>query len=54
MDNFSASYEDSNMNKNKKCSKKFKEREDNGNKLRKKSSLYFSLHGENNSHTSRE
>ena len=51
---FSASDLDSDTKKNKKRSKKFKECEDNGKKRRKKnSSLYCSLHGENNSHTSR-
>ena len=51
---FSASYENSDTKRHKKCSK-FKEREDNGKKHRKKnSSLYCSLHGENKSHTSRE
>ena len=54
MTKFSASDKDSNNNKNKKCSNKFKEREDNGKKRRKNSSLCCSLHGENNSHTSRD
>ena len=50
---FSASYEGSDTKKNKNCSKKTKEREENGNKCRKNSSLCYSLYGENNSHTSR-
>ena len=54
MANFSASEQDSDTKTNKKLSKKTKEREDNGKKRRKNSSLYFSLHGENNTHTSRE
>ena len=55
MDKFSASYEDSDTKKHKNHSKKFKEREDNGKKRRKKnSSLYCSLHGEKNGHTSRD
>ena len=52
---FSASDQDSDTKRHKKRSKKFKEHEDNGKKHRKKnSSLYCSLHGENNSHTYRE
>ena len=54
MAKFSASDEDSDTKKNKKRSKNFKEREYNGKKRLKNSSLYCSLHGENNSHTSRE
>ena len=54
MAKFSASDEDSDTKKNKKRSKKFKGREDNGNKRCKNSSLYCSLHGENNSHISGE
>ena len=55
MAKFSASDEDSDTKKHKNRSKKFKERGDNGKKRRKRnSSLYCSLHGENNSHTSRE
>ena len=54
MAKFSASDEDSDTKKNKKCSKKTKEREDNGKKCRNNFSLYCSLHGYNNSHTSRE
>ena len=51
---FYASEKDSDTKRHKNCSK-FKEREDNGKKHRKKnSSLYWSLHGENKSHTSRE
>ena len=45
----SASEEDSDTKRNKKRSKNFKEREDNDKKHSKKiSSLYCSLHGENN------
>ena len=52
MDKFSASDD---TKRHKKCSKKFKEREDNSKKYCKKnSSLYCSLHGENSSHTSGE
>ena len=40
---FSASYEDSDTKKNKKRSKKFKEREDNGKKLRKKNPHFIAL-----------
>ena len=54
MAKFSASDEESDTKKNKKRSKKFKEREGNGKKHRKNSSFYCSLYGENNSHTSRE
>ena len=54
MAKFSASDEDIDTNKNKKRSRKFKKRENNGNKRRKKSSLYCSLHGENNIYTSGE
>ena len=51
---FSASYEDNDTKRHKDRSK-FKEREENGKKRRKKqSSLYCSIHGENKSHTSRE
>ena len=51
---FAASYEDISTKRHKKRSK-FKEREENGKKCRKKnSSLYCSLHGEIKSHTSRE
>ena len=51
----SASDEDSDTNRHKNHSKRFKEREDNCKKHRKKkSSLYCSLHGENKTHTSRE
>ena len=50
----STSNEDSDTIKNKKCYKKTKEREDSGKKRRKNSSLYCSLHWENNCHTSRE
>ena len=46
VDNFSASYEDSDTNRHKKRSKKFNEREENGKKhCKKNSSLYFSVHG---------
>ena len=52
--NISASDKDSDTKRHKKRSK-FKEREDNGKKHRKKNySIYCSLHGENKSHTSRE
>ena len=54
MAKFSSSDEDSDTKKNKKRSKKFKEREENSKKRRKNSSLYCSLHGEKNIHTSRE
>ena len=55
MANFYASDKDSDTKGHKKRSKKFKEREDNGKKRRKKnSSIYCSLNGEHNSHTSRE
>ena len=55
MAKFSTSDEDSDTKRHKKCSKKFKEREENGKKyLKKKSSLYCSLHGENKSHSSRK
>ena len=55
MAKFSASDEESDTKKHKNHSKKFKEREDNGKKRRKKnSSLYCSLHGEKNGHTSRD
>ena len=40
---FSASYEDSDTKKNKKRSKKFKEREDNGKKLRKKNPHFIAI-----------
>ena len=51
---FSASDKDSDTKRKKKRSK-FKEREGNGKKRHNKnSSLYYSLHGENKSHTSRE
>ena len=51
---FSASDEDSDTKRQKKRPK-FKEREENGKKLNKKnSSLYWSLHGENKIHASRE
>ena len=53
MAKFSASDEESNSNKNKKRSKKTKELEDSGDKLRKNSSLYCNLYGENKGHTSR-
>ena len=52
MANFSASDDDSNTKKNKKSSKNSKEREDNSKKRCKNTSLYCSLHVENNSHTS--
>ena len=46
MANFYASDKESDTRRHKKLSKKFKEREDNGNKHHKKnSSLYCSLHG---------
>ena len=52
---FSASDRESDTQRHKNCSKKFKEHEKNGKKYRKKkSSLYCSLHGENKSHTSGE
>ena len=52
--NFSAS-EESSDTKRKKKNPKFKECEENGKERHKKnSSLYYSLHGENKSHTSRE
>ena len=54
IDNFLASHEYSDTMKNKKRSKKTKEREDSGKKRRKKSSPYCSLHRENTSNTSRE
>ena len=54
MAKFSASYENSDTNKNKKRSRNTKEHEDNGKKRRKNSSLYCSLHGQNDSHTSRD
>ena len=51
----SASDEDRGTKRHKKSSNKFKEREDNGKKYRKKTfSLYCSLHVENKSHTSME
>ena len=51
----SASDKDSDTKRHKNRSKKFKEREDNIEKRRKKNaSLYCSLHIENKSHTSRE
>ena len=54
MAKFSASDEDSNTKWQKKSSK-FKEREENGKKSRKKNSApYCSIHGKNKSHTSRE
>ena len=54
MDKFSASEEDSETKIKKKRSK-FKQHEENGKKRHKKnSSLYYSLHGKNKSHTSRE
>ena len=53
MANFYASDKDSNTMKKKRF-RKNKEREENGKKCRKNSSLYCSLHGKNNSHTSRE
>ena len=54
MAKFSASYEDSDTKRHKNCSK-FKEREENGKKRRKKNfSLYCSLRGKNKIHTSRE
>ena len=46
--------QDSDTMKNKRRSKKTKEREDSGKKRCKNSSLYCSLHGEKNSHTSRK
>ena len=49
-----ASDEESDTKKNKKCSKKTKEHEENDKKRRKNSSLYGSLRGENNIHTSRD
>ena len=49
----SASDKESDNRKNKKSSKKTREREDNGKKHRKSSSFYCSLHWEKNSHTSR-
>ena len=54
MATFSASYEDSDTTKSKERSKNTKEIEDRGKKCRKTSSLYCILHGEKNSHTSRE
>ena len=52
---FPASDKYSDTKSHKKRSKKFKEREENGKKHRKKnSSLYFYLHGENKIHTSEE
>ena len=54
MAKFSASDEDRDTKKHKKCSRKFKDREDNGKKRRKNSSLYYTFHGERNIHTSRE
>ena len=54
MAKFTASDEDSETMKNKKLSKKTKEREDSGKKHCMNSSLYWSLHGENTGHTSRE
>ena len=51
---FYASDKDIDTKKNKKLSKKTKEREDNGKKRRKNSSLYSIFHGEKNSHNSRE
>ena len=53
MAKFSASDEEINTKKIKKRTKKTKEREDNGNKHHENSSLYCSLHGEKNIHTSR-
>ena len=55
VDKCSALDKESDTKRHKKGSKNFKEREDNYKKHRKKnSSLYCSLHGENESHTSRE
>ena len=54
MDKLSAPDEDSDTMKNKRLSKKTKEREDSGKKSRKNSSLYCIPHGDKNSHTSRE
>ena len=54
MAKFSASPKDSDTKKRKKRSNNFKVREYKGKKRRKNSSLYFSHHCENNSHTSRE
>ena len=54
MSNISASDEDSDTMKNEKRPKKTKECEYSSKKRRKKASLYCSLHGENNSHNSRE
>ena len=54
MAKISASDEDSDTMKNKRCPKKTKERGDSGKKHRKNASLYCSLHGENNGHTLRE
>ena len=54
MDKFSSSDEDRDTKRNKKRPKS-KEWEENGKKRHKKnSSLYFCLHGEKKSHTSRE
>ena len=54
MAKYSASEKYSNKNKNKKRSKKTNECADSGKKRRKNSSIYCSLHEENNSHISRE
>ena len=54
MAKFSASDEDSDTNKIRKRLKNTKERDDNVKKLCKNSTLYCSIHGGNNSHTSRE
>ena len=55
MAKFYASYEDNGTKRQINSSNKFKERENNGKKHRKKkSSLYCSLRGENKSHASGE